>query len=393
MKKRYSVKKDLIILSSIVIAAIIASVLVIIHFKASSETPVTEVHFTEVETEAEANVDVYSDPYMNPYMYPADVSIAGDEEELPKVETATDGTKIESTPETAVLAKKEGAREGYLNRCVFLGDSRTVAMVDFALFNDDAALAQIGISHQVFASNLFRNNAGREYTLSSYLASHQAPVIYIALGVNGMDDPSEEHYKKTYLALIDSIMKMAPNSNIVLMSIGPVDDNSPYRDKVQNAKIDRYNGFLLDTAKEKDLYYLNIAEILKGSNGQLKSVYNGGDGLHYSKSGCEAIFKYIVEHPVPGVSDAGEYVVRYIPPDPNRMKTTDANAEAGEGSSMDLSEDQQETVESEEEEKTEEDEEEKEEGKEDEENEDEEDKDKDEEDEDEKKSDEEEDEE
>ena len=89
-------------------------------------------------------------------------------EDIPVIETATEGMKEESTPDTTVLAKKEGAREGYLNRCVFLGDSRTVAMVNYGFFNDDAALAQIGISHPAFASNKFINNAGKEYTLKTY---------------------------------------------------------------------------------------------------------------------------------------------------------------------------------------------------------------------------------
>ncbi|MBQ6407045.1 MAG: hypothetical protein IJJ64_03305, partial [Butyrivibrio sp.] len=247
---------------------------------------------------------------------------AAADEDIPVVETATVGTKAESTPDTTVLAKKEGAKDGYLNRCVFLGDSRTVAMVNYGFFNDDAALAQIGISHPSFASNKFINNAGKEYTLKSYLGSHQAPVIYILLGVNGINGLSEEKYKDTFLTLIDSVSRMAPNSNIVLVSIGPVDDNGIYKNSVQNAWIDKYNDFLLETAKEKQIFYLNIAEILKGSDGQVKSEYNGGDGLHYSGKGCEAIFRYIVEHPVPGISDDGEYVVKYIKPDPNKVKVT-----------------------------------------------------------------------
>ena len=94
----------------------------------------------------------------------------GDEtvvEEVMLAETATAETKIESTEETTVLAKKDDAKKGYLNRCVFLGDSRTVAMVNYGFFNDDSALAQIGISHPSFSNNTFINNAGKEYTLKS----------------------------------------------------------------------------------------------------------------------------------------------------------------------------------------------------------------------------------
>ncbi len=238
------------------------------------------------------------------------------------VETASAETKIESTAETTVLTVKEGAQNGYMNRCVFLGDSRTVAMVNYGLINDDAALAQIGISHPSFKNNTFVNNAGKEYTLKTYLASHQAPVIYIALGVNGINDPSEEHYKSTFEDLIDKVMELSPNSNIVLMSIGPVNDNGTYKKTVQNSWINKYNDFLLSTAKDKHLFYLNISEILTGSNGQVKSEYNAGDGLHYNSSGCKAIFDYIVSHPVPGISDDGEYVVHYVKPNPNKTKVT-----------------------------------------------------------------------
>ena len=238
------------------------------------------------------------------------------------IETASSDTKVDSTEDTTILVLKENAQKGYLNRCVFLGDSRTVAMVNYGLINDDAALAQIGISHPAFKNNTFINNAGKSYTLKSYLQSHQAPVIYIALGVNGINDPSEEHYKSTYIDLIDNIMNLAPNSNIVLMSIGPVDDNGAYKNSVQNAWIEKYNDFLLQTAKDKHIFYLNTSEILTGENGQVKPEYNGGDGLHYNGDGCQAILDYIVDHPVSGIPDDGEYVVKYIKPNPQNTKVT-----------------------------------------------------------------------
>ena len=247
---------------------------------------------------------------------------ASDDEEITIVETATAETKVESTADTTVLTLKEGTKNGYMNRCVFLGDSRTVAMVNYGLINDDAALAQIGISHPSFKNNTFINNAGKQYTLKSYLASHQAPVIYVALGVNGINDPSEEHYKTTFTDLIDNIIAQSPNSNIAIMSIGPVNDNGPYKKTVQNSWIVKYNDFLLNLAKEKHIFYLDISELLTGSDGQVKPEYNGGDGLHYSGSGCQAIFDYIVSHPVPGISDDGEYKVKYIKPDPSRTKVT-----------------------------------------------------------------------
>lgn len=306
-KLRKSLSKKELLIIVVFIAGVVIAASVIIVLKINSPKDVSEGDGTldiSIEESSEENSGI------------------GESVETTIVETASAETKVESTAETTVLTLKEGTKDGYMNRCVFLGDSRTVAMVNYGLINDDAALAQIGISHPSFKNNTFVNNAGKEYTLKSYLASHQAPVIYIALGVNGINDPSEEHYKSTFEDLIDNVMELSPNSNIVLMSIGPVNDNGPYKKTVQNSWIVKYNDFLLNTAKDKHLFYLNISEILTGSDGQVKSEYNGGDGLHYSSSGCKAIFDYIVGHPVPGISDDGEYTVKYIKPNPNKTKVT-----------------------------------------------------------------------
>lgn len=213
-----------------------------------------------------------------------------------------------------VLAYKEDAKEGYMNNCVFLGDSRTVAMVSYGLLQDDRVLAKVGISHTAFENTPITNNSGREYTMQSFLMAHQAPVVYINLGVNGMNGISEDKYKSTYEALVDHVVSMAPNSSVVLMSIGPVDDYGTYKNSVQNSWINKYNEFLKQMAANKGLHYLNVAEILLDDNGQLKKDCDSGDGLHFRASTYSDILKYIIHHPVPGVSDTGEYKVKYIKP-------------------------------------------------------------------------------
>lgn len=241
----------------------------------------------------------------------------GIEEEVPTIKVFNmfiTPDKVAEDKSNVILEKAEVTGEGYLNNCVFLGDSRTVAMVNFACINDDDALAQIGISHMAYSKNTFTNNAGKQYTLKSYLASHQKPVIYISLGVNGMNGISEEDYEKSYSNLVDYCIEAAPNSDIVLMSIWPVDDNGPYKSSVQNEWISKYNDFLYEMAKEKQIHFLNINEILTSDSGQIKTEYDAGDGLHYNKKAYDAIMKYIVEHPVPGVSVEGEYSVKYIKP-------------------------------------------------------------------------------
>ena len=233
-----------------------------------------------------------------------------------KDDSIQDGANEVETPEEdpTLLAYNPDTKEGYMNNCIFLGDSRTVAMVSYGFISDDSALAKVGIAHTAVESTTFVNNAGKEYTLQSYLMSHQAPVVFVCYGVNGMNGLAEDKYKSSYEKLVDHIVEMAPNSNVVLMSIWPVDDYGTYKNSVKNEWIVKYNKFLYEMAENKGLHYLNVSEILTDSNGQMLTKYDAGDGLHYRSSAYTDILKYIVSHPVPGVSDDGDFVVKYVKP-------------------------------------------------------------------------------
>ena len=178
-----------------------------------------------------------------------------------------------------VLAYNENTRDGYMNNCVFLGDSRTVAMVSYGFVSDSNALAKIGISHWQVLSTTFTQNSGNKYTLSDYLRAHSEPVIYVCYGVNGLNGMPEDKYESTYTELVDRIIELAGDRHIVLMSIWPVDDNGRYRGSVKNEWVDKYNEFLYGLAVEKGLHYLDVASILKDDNGSI---------LHHPPSGTRS---------------------------------------------------------------------------------------------------------
>lgn len=213
-----------------------------------------------------------------------------------------------------ILAYKADAREGYMNHCIFLGDSRTVAMVSYGYISDANALAKVGIAHTAVAGTTFTQNSGNRYTLSDYLRARTEEVIYVCYGVNGMNGISEEQYESTYTELVDKIVSLAGDRHVVLMSIWPVDDNGRYRGSVKNEWIDKYNDFLYRLAAERGLYYLDVASILKDEKGGMRREYDSGDGLHYSASSYGHILDYIIHHPVPGIPDDGEFVVHYVKP-------------------------------------------------------------------------------
>jgi len=224
-----------------------------------------------------------------------------------------DGSVVEEDAPT-VLELNSSTKPGYMNNCYFLGDSRLVAMVSYGFVSDANVLAKIGVSHTAVENTTFQQNSGKQYTVKKYLETVKPPVVYICYGVNGMNGISEEKYEKSYKELVEHIIEWAPDSKIVLMSIWPVDDYGPYKNSVQNAWIEKYNDFLLALAEYEGIFYLDVASVLKDSNGQIKREFDGGDGLHYRASAYNTIIDYIYHHPVKGISDEGDFTVKYVKP-------------------------------------------------------------------------------
>ena len=229
------------------------------------------------------------------------------------VTTTTSGGEVEEEEYKTVLEYNADTKPGYMNNCIFLGDSRTVAMVSYGFVSDENVLAKVGISHQAVMSTTFVQNSGKQYTIAQYLKTHKAPVIYIGYGVNGMNG-NEEQYEKSYKEVVEKIMDLAPDSEIVLMAIWPVNDYGSYKNTVRNEWVNKYNDFLKTLAEYEGIFYLDVDTILRDSDGQIKGEYDAGDGLHYRACAYTVILEYIIHHPVKGISDDGEFVVKYVKP-------------------------------------------------------------------------------
>lgn len=296
--------RTIVIVALLAIVTDIVGICLIVHAAPSMVVEDNVISYEEVPAPV-ANVAGYSDIFGE--------STSKNTTSKKVTTTNDDGTVVEEDAPT-VLELNSNTRPGYMNNCYFLGDSRLVAMVSYGFVSDANVLAKIGVSHTAVEKTTFQQNSGKQYTVKQYLQTVKPPVVYICYGVNGMNGISEEKYETTYKELVEHIMEWAPDSKIVLMSIWPVDDNGPYKNSVQNSWIEKYNDFLLALAEYEGIFYLDVASVLKDSNGQIKAEFDGGDGLHYRASAYNTIIDYIYHHPVKGISDEGDFTVKYVKP-------------------------------------------------------------------------------
>ena len=227
------------------------------------------------------NVGAYPSSGSNPS---STVQIVDDQGETKEVNVYDDGVTLEYNGNT------DG---NYLADCIFLGDSRYVAIYNYGYMPAESVLAKVGTNH----SAAMTEKADNGYTMNDFLTTHKAGVIYIGYGVNSLHS-SDKSFMDSYNTLVDKVQSYCPDSKIVICSIWPVEDDGAYSATVSNELCEKFNSLLYEMAKDRGLYYLNFDEILKDDDGTMVNLFNSGDGLHYNKGAYADIFTFIVSHPV-----------------------------------------------------------------------------------------------
>jgi lysophospholipase L1-like esterase len=123
--------------------------------------------------------------------------------------------------------------------------------------------------------------------------------IYVMLGINSLRDG----IGLTILGmenLIREIKKVAPNCNIIIQSVTPITKGSNITSsEINNTVIEKYNKELRKLCQNKNLYYIDVAEAFKDSNGFLKEEYcsdTSSMGIHFTNKGAEKWAEYLKNH-------------------------------------------------------------------------------------------------
>ncbi len=189
----------------------------------------------------------------------------------------------------------------YFDNTLFLGDSRTVALSSNGFIKSQNTFAVNGISHVTFLTQQFTDSVtGVTGDIYSIVKQRKPDRIYVALGVNGVAYIDKNTFLDKYEQLIDGLMKASPESRIIIQCILPVNEENYTggNPNLNNKNIDAMNAELLNLAERKEIYYLDLSYILKNENNSLASIYDNGDGLHFSFTGYSAVYDGICRHGV-----------------------------------------------------------------------------------------------
>jgi|GEM_PF-4998420 len=182
----------------------------------------------------------------------------------------------------------------YLIDAVFIGDSLTSGIKEYSITKNAGVFSINGMSTaQVMNTKVPLNSVNMP--LTDALATIKPAKVYILLGSNDVVWMKQATYITNYGNLIDAVKKSLPNATIYIQSIFPVTAAYEKNNNVTNEKINTYNQALSNLCSDKNVKYLDVASVLKGSDGKLPDSA-GSDGFNIKRSTYVTWFNYLVSH-------------------------------------------------------------------------------------------------
>ena len=175
-------------------------------------------------------------------------------------------TSTEESPAETIIAPTS------TENTLFIGDSRTVGLSEYAQMGDAHFFAAVGMTvYSVDTANVSVPHVGK-VTLSELLQKHSYDKIYIMLGINELGYPIEKTLEK-YRALIQSIQEAQPNTLIFVQANLHITKSRSDNDKViNNPKIDTFNDHISQLADNERVFYLDANCIFDDADGALSEA-------------------------------------------------------------------------------------------------------------------------
>lgn len=169
--------------------------------------------------------------------------------------------------------------KSYLDDALFIGDSRTLGLMEYGGVSQATYFADSGMS--VF--NLEKTTvpvAGYGKTdIQSLLKQKKFGKIYFMMGINEAGYPWKTLEKK-YKETVAMIRDMQPDAQIFLCAnLMMTEEKSGQSKAINNEVICKINAMIEKLASKNEMYYIDVNEIFTDKKGNLSETYSN-DGVH-----------------------------------------------------------------------------------------------------------------
>lgn len=191
---------------------------------------------------------------------------------------AGDANTSEPTTSSPIPTKDE-----FFADTLFIGDSRTVGLQDYAELETATFFAYSGLSSfSAFKKTLDVPGIGKT-TLETLLTSQHYGKIYLMLGINELGYPLSS-IRSQYTHVATKIRELHPHAQIILCAnLRVVADGKEKRDYVANETINQVNEHIASLADNETFFYVDANPLFDDGNGALDPQYCADDLHPYGK--------------------------------------------------------------------------------------------------------------
>jgi hypothetical protein len=200
-----------------------------------------------------------------------------DEEQILGTESSeivAEGTEnvVETETETEEVKSFHPVDDSYFSDAVFIGDSRTVGLHDYGGLNDSTFYATVGMNIYNLWTEKFCEVDGEKVTLEEALKAKQYGKIYFQIGINEMGRGTLDGFMTAYEESVKKFRELQPDAVIFVQGIMKVAKEKSDKDPIfNNVGIEQRNERIAALADGKNIFYLDMNEVVCDEDGNLKS--------------------------------------------------------------------------------------------------------------------------
>lgn len=191
--------------------------------------------------------------------------------------------EMESTEERTDLQDSLSSKEEFFSDVLFIGDSRTVGLMEYAGLDSADFFATSGMStFQVLKKEVSVPGVGK-MTLSELLKSKSYGKIFLMLGINELGYPPKTVIRQ-YSHVVETIQGLQPDARLYLCAnLHLTAKRSDSDDIYNNVNINTLNEQIAQMADNETSFYLDVNPLFDDENGCLNEDYSADDTHPYGK--------------------------------------------------------------------------------------------------------------
>lgn len=211
---------------------------------------------------------------------------------------ASEETKGTEAPQEQVEPQFVTVDESYFDDALFIGDSRTVGLYEYAGLEERADFfCKTSLTiWTVLEKPIVKNEEGKSITVEEALQEKRYGKIYLMLGINELGRGNTELFMEQYKKVVERIRELQPDAVLFVEGIMRVAGEKSSTDPIfNNANINERNENIARLANNKDIFYIDVNEAVCDEFGDLVAEYTF-DQIHLKAAYYELWKQFLLEH-------------------------------------------------------------------------------------------------